>query len=45
MKSLKSISDELWDDICLSSGLFGILIIKECVEFSQVSFAQQNKIV
>ena len=36
--SLKSISDEWFGTTCLSSLLFGIFMIKKCVEFSLTSF-------
>ena len=38
IKSLKSISDEWLNVIFWSSPLFGIFMIKKCVEFSLKSF-------
>ena len=42
IKSLKSISDEWFISICWSSPLFGIFIIKECVQFSLTSSGTLN---
>ena len=38
MKTFRSITDEWFNSVCESSLLFGIFMIKKCVEFSLTSF-------